>query len=285
MLILLTSIFAGLFIGITESINKKITEEKYSVFAYSFLQVFFNMIIFGFFCVSNFVFPPISAAYIYVIILSVFIVLGNVFLIKAYKTEDLSIISIISRLSLVVAFIMGVILLGESATYLKLFGVLFILLGSVVLFYKKKHLVLNKGMLFTVLSAIFFGSTAYFQKKMFETFSIFQGLFLIQLLMTVFLFSIDSARRDYKAILKKYYKSIIVSRLFAVIGIFLISWSVKNGPISIVNTNYETVYLIYSVVAGMIIFKERRNTKRVSIGLILCLLGIIFLNLFTASLL
>jgi len=29
MLILLTSIFAGLFIGITESINKKITEEKY----------------------------------------------------------------------------------------------------------------------------------------------------------------------------------------------------------------------------------------------------------------
>ena len=125
--IYLVSLLAGTLWGITESINKNITEKKYSAFSYFLLQIGLNLILYTgpFILYGSFVKEPI--AYFYLFTPTLFIFLGNLFLIKAYKTEDISNINILSRSSLIIAFLSGIFFLHEKITFLNILGLLAIL--------------------------------------------------------------------------------------------------------------------------------------------------------------
>jgi drug/metabolite transporter (DMT)-like permease len=276
----LISILAGILWGVTESINKNITEKKYSAFSYFFLQMSLNLLLYTIPFIMFGSIPREPFVYFYLIIPVIFIFLSNLFLIKAYKTEDISNISILSRSSLVITFISGILFLHEKITYWKILGLLAIIAGVLIIFYEGKKIKPTAGFLFALGSGILMGAMAYFRKLVLTYVNPITVVFSGQLLMTITLLLIPKSYRDLKPIFSKYKKKIIISRITAVAGFYLIIWTFSKGNISIANTNYETAFLLSTAFIGILFLHERKNIIKKLVGSLLCALGIILLNFF-----
>src|SRR3989344_5697873 len=139
-LVYFVSTITGLLFGVTESINKSITEKKFSSFAYSFVQNFFNFLIYLIPSIYFFKLPATAITYLYLILATFVMLAGNVLLIKAYKTEDVSNVSIMSESSLIISFLMGIIFLSEPYSYLGVIGIILISIGIITIMYEGKKL-------------------------------------------------------------------------------------------------------------------------------------------------
>ncbi len=276
----IAAIVSGILLGITESINKNITETRFSAFAYSFLQTFLN---FAFYLVPFLLFSKLPAwhmSYFLVFVNASILFFSNIFVIKAYKTEDISIVTILIRTSLVVAFLNGIFLLSESLSLIKIIGVGTILIGILIIFYENKKIKLTIGLILALSAGILWGFVTYFSKLILKTFDPLSYLVLVQLITASLLFLVPRTRRDLPNIVKIYKWKILLSRITAVSAIYLIVWSIQNGNISIVNTNFETFALLSSVLIGIFILKEKTQLIKKFVGMGFCILGIIFLNFF-----
>lgn len=274
------AVLSGILFGVTESINKHIIEKKYSVFAYSLLQNLFNLLFFLVPFLFNPKFPTSYLAYIFLILSSLLWLLGNVFIIKAYKSEDVSNVSILARSSLIVSFLSGIFLLAEPVNIFKIIGIIFVFLGIITIFYERKRVKLSLGFIYPVISGIMAGFAAYFQKLTLQSFTPFTFLVINQFIMIIPpLFSPHTIPDSIK-IIHKYSRKILLSRVTAVISIFIFTWSLKMGNISVINTNMETFYLLSTVFIGILILNEKKNIAKKLAGSILCTFGIILLNFF-----
>ncbi len=274
------SIVAGILMGITESINKSITEKQYSSFSYFFIQVFFNMIFFSvpFLIWGIKIISPLI--FFYLILIAVFLFLGNLFIIKAYKTEDISNLNILSKSSLVVAFFSGIISLKEKATQFDFMGIFLIILGILLIFYEGKRLSISRGLMLGLTSGILAGLATYFRKLTLEFLNPVSVVFFMQIIIFVMLIFVPKTLKDIKPILLKYKKKIFLSRITAVVGIYLFIWTLSKGNISVINTNYETSFLLSTSLIGILLMNEKKYlTKKIG-GAALCILGIILLNFF-----
>ncbi len=276
----LVALLAGIFWGITESLNKSITEKRYSTFSYFFIQMSSNLLLYTIPFIMFGSIPKEPIVYLYLIIPVLFIFLGNLFLIKAYKTEDISNINILSRSGLIITFLSGTLLLHEKVSCWNILGILAIILGILVIFYEGKKIKPSTGFLLALGSGIMMGAMAYFRKLVLFYVNPITVVFSSQLLMTIVLLFIPKSYRDLKPILSKYKWKVILSRFTAVSGFYLIIWSFSQGNISIANTNYETAFLLSTAFIGIIILKERGKWGKKIIGSIFCILGIILLNFF-----
>ncbi|OGF99619.1 hypothetical protein A2153_03600 [Candidatus Gottesmanbacteria bacterium RBG_16_38_7b] len=274
------SVLGGLFYAVTESINKNITEEKYSAFAYGFIQYFFNFILYLIPFLFFFNLPPMQIAYLYIALAVITVLIANTLLIKAYKTEDVSNISILYRISLVVSFFLGITLLQEPFSVFKLIGVFLIAVGIIVIFYEGQQLRLSSGSVIALFSGSLFGLLSYLDKIILNVFSPLAYITLTQLSMAAVSVSIPQVRLDFLRILNKYKKKIIISRLTAVFAIYLYLISIQKGSISVVNTNFQSVYLLSTVFIGIIFLKEKKYIVKKLTGSLFCTLGIILLNFF-----
>lgn len=276
----LVALLAGILWGITESINKNIIEKKYSSFSYFLIQMGFNVAIYTipFLLYGSLSHVPI--AYFYLFLPTFFIFLGNLFLIKAYKTDDISNINILSRAGLVITFLSGIFLLHETVSLLNVLGVLAVILGILVIFYEGKALKPSSGFLFSLASGVLMGTMAYFRKLALFYFNPISVVFLSHLSLTLILLLLPQSRRHFMPILKKYKRKVLVSRITAVVGFYLVIWAIANGNISVVNTNYETAFLLSTSAIGIWLLQERKNITRKLSGSFLCVLGIVLLNFF-----
>lgn len=276
----LISIVAGVLWGVTESINKNITEKKYSAFSYFLIQMASNLALYTVPFVMFGSIPRLPIVYLYLIIPVIFIFISNLFLIKAFKTEDISNINILSRSSLVITFISGILLLQEKISYWNVFGILVIILGILVIFYEGKKIKPSTGFLLALGSGVFLGAMAYFRKIVLYYLDPLSVVFSGQLFTTIVLLMIPKSYQDLKPIILKYKKKIVLSRITAVIAFYLINWSFSKGSISITNTNYETAFLLSTSFIGIGIMGERKRIAQKITGAFLCILGIILLNFF-----
>lgn len=276
----IVALLAGILWGITESINKSITEKRYSAFSYFFIQMSSNLLLYTIPFIMFGSIPKEPIAYIYLIIPVVFIFLGNLFLIKAYKTEDISNINILSRSGLIITFLSGTLLLHEKVSYWNILGISAIIIGILVIFYEGKKIKPSTGFLLALGSGIMMGAMGYFRKLVLFYVNPITVVFSSQLLMTIVLLFIPKSYRDLKPILSKYKLKVILSRFTAVSGFYLIIWSFSQGNISIANTNYETAFLLSTAFIGIILMKERGKWGKKIVGSIFCILGIILLNFF-----
>lgn len=276
----LVALFAGILWGITESVNKNITEKKFSSFSYFFIQVFANSLLYfiPFILYGSLVAPP--AAYLLIIIPVICLFFANIFMIKAYKTEDISNLNILFRSSLPITFLSGIYLLHEKITVLNIFGVLSILLGILVIFYEGKKIKPTNGFLLALSAGILIGSVSYLRKLSFLYFNPITVVFLVHFILTILVLTIPRTYKDIKPIFLKYKKKIVYSRITAVIAFFLINWAFSKGNISIVNTNYEAAFLLSTSFIGIMLMGEKKNTGKKLTGSLLCILGIILLNFF-----
>lgn len=279
---LVLPLLAGILNGLTEIFNKSITEKKYSTASYSFLQWCGNLIFYSFpFFLSGESLPTNPKAYIPLVVITLIVFAGNLFLIKAYKTEDASNVNIISRISLIVSFLNGIILLSEPINFFKITGALFIFTGIMVIFYQGKKLKLSAGLLLALFSGICFGMMAFLNKLGLPYFpSGAAYLFTANLLATAIFLLKPSTLKDVKPILKKYLFKYILSRITSATGYLIFVFALVKADISVVNTNFETAFLLSVVVIGIIFLRERKDLKKKIIGALFCSAGIILLNFF-----
>lgn len=245
------SILAGILMGITESINKNITDKQYSSFSYFFIQVFFNMILFSvpflIWGIKN-ITPLI---FLYIILIAVFLFISNIFIIKAYKTEDISNLNILSKSSLVVAFFSGIISLKEKAAAIDFLGIFLIISGILLIFYEGRRWTLSSGFLLGLTSGILASLATFFRKLALEFLNPVSVVFFMQIIIFIMLLIVPKNLKDVRPILFKYKKKIFLSRLTAVIGIYLFIWTLSKGNLSVTNTNYETTFLLSGVLIGI----------------------------------
>lgn len=276
----LASILAGICYGITEAINKDITEEKYSSFSYGFLQYFLNFLIFLVPAVFFVKLPPISTSYLYLLAVVVITLLANTLTIKAYKTEDISSMSILSSVTLLTSVLLGVTFLAENLNVYKISGIFIIVLGIFVIFFEGKKLVARRGLLIALVAKILWGIQPLIDKKALNSFDLLSYLVIVMGILSFSHFLLPEVVKEARLIFTKYRWQIIISRLFVIAGLFTYLWSIKRGSISIVNTNVDTFFLLVTVLIGIIYLKERKNIAKKLIGCLVCILGIVLLNLF-----
>ena len=280
LLVYSAAILGGICYGIAESLNKNITEKKYSAFSYAFLQwglnAIFYLIPFLFFAQ----FPKTLPPYIFLLGVLSCNLGGNLTIIKAYKTEDLSNINILSRFSLVIGFLSGVILLHEKVSSFNIAGVIAIILGIIIIFYEGKGFKPSPGYFFAVFSGLLYGLVGYFQKMALNSFNIISLIFIFNLSASLSLLLNPKTIKDIKPIWKKHKKKILLSRIGIVVGVFLVLWSIKEGNISIVNTNIETSFLLSTAFIGIFFLNEKKSVTKKLLGSIFCTLGIVLLNFF-----
>lgn len=276
----LVALLAGVLWGITESLNKSITEDRFSSFSYFLIQMAFNVILY---IVPFLLFGSLSnepIAYFYLFLPTVFIFLGNLFLIKSYKTEDISNINILSRAGLIITFLSGVFLLREEVNILNVLGVFTIIAGILLIFYEGKGMKPTSGVLFALGSGILMGAMAYFRKLALFYFNPISVVFLSHLSLVSILLILPQSRKHFIPIFKKYKKRVLLSRVTAVTGFYLVIWAFANGKISVVNTNYETAFLLSTALIGIWFMQERKNVYKKLFGASFCILGILLLNFF-----
>lgn len=274
------AIIAGVFWAINESINKNIVDHKYSVFSYALIQWCGNVAMYALPFLLWGHFPSNPYAYFFMLLTVLTINIANFMLIKSYKTEDISNIQILSRVSVIMGFISGILLLHEPFTIYKLVGIFAIFIGIFVIFYEGRKIQLSAGFLFALASGIFFGFSSYLTKRSLEYFDVISSIFIFNVISAIITVTIPGAVKHVKPILKKHAIKIVFSRLAAAVAAFLIIGSVQKGNISVVNTNYETAFLLITVFIGIVLFKEVKNIKKKIIGVVFCIVGIIILNFF-----
>lgn len=274
------SLASGLLYGIAEVINKSITEKKFSALSYGFLQWGLNAVFYLVPFILFGSFPKSPPAYIFFGGMFIATIIANIAIIQAYKTEDVSNVNILSRVSLVIGFLTGVALLQEKINVYKIIGVVSVIIGVFVIFYEGKRLKLSTGYILTLLSGIMYGTIAYFQKLALGYFNIVSLVFTFNLAAAITLLFIPSTRRDIKPIFYKYKKQLFVSRICIVSGVFFLLWSLDRGYVSVVNTNAETAFLLSTTIVGIIFLKETRNISKKLTGSFLCIVGIALLNFF-----
>jgi len=104
-------------------------------------------------------------------LLGVFDIVGNMFLVKSLKTIDLSIFGPLNSFKPVIALILSVFLLNEVPTWLGGAGVLVIIAGSYFLRYqpggsgRSRHLTIDRGIAYRFLAILFTAVAAVFSKK------------------------------------------------------------------------------------------------------------------------
>lgn len=280
MLIFVFCILAGILYAINESICKNITEKRYSALSYNFLQLFIDFILILIPFLFFFRLPPLGISYLYIFFVIIILSVGNLFILKAYKTEDVSTVSIVNRISLVITFVLGIFLLSEKFSFYKLVGVLMVITGIIIIFYEGKMIKPSPGLILTLLAGILFGFWAYLEKLIFRDFSILTYYVFLMSGASLPLLFLKATRIHIGIIWRKYKIPMIISKIFYLTGAYLLSWSIKYGSISVVQTTTETVFLLGTVAIGIIVLKEHKNLTKKLTGSLLCTAGIILLNFF-----
>lgn len=110
--------------------------------------------------------------WIYIILLGVFDIFGNMFLVKSLKTIDLSVFGPLNSYKPVFALLFSIFFLREIPSLMGVIGVLIIIAGSYFLGYQPgikrsglKQLITNKGIIYRFLAIALTAIAAVFSKK------------------------------------------------------------------------------------------------------------------------
>ena len=107
--------------------------------------------------------------WLYIVLLGVLDLIGNIFLVKSLKTIDLSVFGPLNSYKPVVALLFGAVLLNEVPSVMGLLGVLVIICGSYFLDYKPGQkgikIKISRGIVFRFLAILFTSMAAVFSKK------------------------------------------------------------------------------------------------------------------------
>jgi len=267
---------ASILTGFIPVLGKKLTHTNRKSIAYSVASLI----------VSTFVSLPflfiqfqisLSWNLVLLILLScVFYGLSITYRYEALKNEDVSVVSIIRKISVIISVMGGIIFFKEKFTLFSYIGLLLLILSSIILIFNK-NIKITSGGKYALSMAILSAIATIFDKKILMDMSPFTYVVINNFLSGLFLCFRKNIFKESIDIIKNQYNILIPISILA-IG----SWTVflivlKNFEISKSMPIFDSLSLLSPVILGIIIFREIKNIKKIIIASVLAMIGIILI--------
>jgi len=196
---------------------------------------------------------------------------------KAYKTTDVSTVSLFSRLSIPIGAFSGILILSEHYTSKSYLGLILVMFGGLLVVYEKGRIVLNKGIFFSALMASGYGIIIVLDKIVLEKFSPFTYVFTNNAVIVLVFLLFSSAGKELLPAVKKFPLLIFLSAFFGVT-----SWAgflklIEFREISKIYPIWESMALITTVFLGILFLKEKGRIVQKIIGSLITIAGIFLL--------
>ena len=276
---LLLLIIAGIAVGLVYIISKKLALEKYHPATYTTAFSILGCLLAIPLLLYHFKIPTTINYWILAIISMLTYGLGNMFGFKAFKTIDASTVGLVSRLNLIVASFIGLLVLQESYSTSAYIGLFLILFGSLIVVFEKQRFKLKPGILFATFMAVGYGLAAVFDKKILDAFSPYTYVFINSFGVGL-LFSLiyRQARLETWHLIKHKAKLLTTG-----VALNIASWTLflivlERGQVSKIYPMYDGIALMVTVFVGIFALKERDKLIQKILGSLSIISGIILLG-------
>lgn len=238
-----------------------------------------SMLLYSVFTDANVAFSLITVILLFVA--SVFFALSSTLLTTARQAEEVSRVSIVRQAALIWIFIGGIFLFNEELTFYSIGGVVLLILGNVLVLWENNRFRWSNGLWLVFIATFFAGGDALISKYVTENFmspSFFIGIVNTIAAVWIMLFVPNSITRLKNEIRLNSYKPFLVA-LFMGGSFFLVLNGYQVGPISKVYPVFS-ISIVLSVLAAMVLLRERTAIYHKLIGTILAFAGIVLLRFF-----
>lgn len=251
-------IFSNSFLNLFQKVLTSAGEKPSAVNFYTYL----GLTVIGVFICNYKVFSP--ELFISILIMGLLGAAGNYFIIKALSIGELSELAPINSYKPIVALILGIFLLGELPGIKELCGILFIIIGTFVLFNNKMSG--SKAVLYRFLALIFSGTEAIFIKKV---------ILLSDINSAFFFWAVSGLLFAFIPIINKSIKikrTNVKYQVILVLMVLIMQYS-TNYLFSIMNVSYALALFqlstIVSVFLGVNVFNEKGLVRKLTAALIM----------------
>lgn len=272
-------ILASIAIGLTYIVNKKLAHGKFNASTFTFLISYVNAFISIPLVFVNFYVTKNPSLWLLIFISALTFGLSSYFSFKAYKISDASTVSLIHKLNVVLAAVIGILFLNEKYSQLSYVGLLLIVLSNLFILYNGKRLSIDKGIFYAFLMALISALAAVFDKVILKDFSSFTYVFVNSLL-TGIMFSFRKGIFSEGILLLKQNTKLVITTSVLNVG----SWAaflfvLQNTTVSKTFPIYKSLSIIVPVILGILILKETNKLWQKVVGAAIGVAGIILLAL------
>ena len=228
----------------------------------------------------GFVMPPIAQMPVNFIIMTLLFGFSMVFTFKALKIVQASEMTIISSTATLWTIVAALLFLGESLDINKLVGILLMLGGIVVVFWRKTGLKINKGFIYALLASFFFGlavANDAFILRQAELFSYYTIGFLLPGLFILVL-NLKSLPEIKKLLLSKSLPKMVISAIFYSIAAVAMLMAFQQGGNISQLAPITKFSIILTVLLAAVFLGEKDNFKRKTIAAIMAIIGVFLIK-------
>ena len=233
--------------------------------------------------------PPLHpGVWLYCLLFAFTQIAGTQFLALALNVAEISLVTALWKLSLLLLVVWGVLALGESPSPLGLAGVVFSVLGVYLLNVERARisiwapliaLVRDPGQRYTLGAAFFFAPSVIFIKKIAllssPTFAVFMGYVFCSAIITPF--AIYRSGRHFRQI-GRHWWSFMALGAFAAISTWLGTAAYTMTVSSYVEA-VKQLEVLMALVIGYLVFGEGARVKLIWPGCVVMLIGLVLLIL------
>ena len=202
---------------------------------------------------------------------------AELFKMHALRHADLSVVSSILSLALILLLFTSPIITGDLPTTPGLVGVLFCFLGSIAVAYKKKITRTDtKGIAFAVASSFFFSLNACFDRLAVQSSSAAISGFAMTVISCAILLPLVARNKDSKREISSNTRPLLGRGFFEVGFMVTRLWSLQYLQAPYVAGIARTA-LIFSIISGKVVFKEENFKLKLAGGVLIAIGSILII--------
>ncbi len=277
-LALLLLLIAGVLSGIIQILNKKLAGSYHQPSTHAAFIALANGVIGLPFLLFQFRLPEDSITWVLIAFSVITYAISLLFYFIAYKHADVSLVSVVRRLSIVFIAVLGVVFLREELSFVNWLGVVMILLSGAVVAIDKRKIKFSAGFLFALLSAVFASVSSVLDKQILNDISPFTYVVVNNLLVGFVLVPRKGVLVDARDLLKHYWKLIALTAILMDLGFALVLYVLQGADVSQTMPVYMGLSFMMPVVFGVVLLKEKQKLRQKIVALALGLIGIFLLR-------
>lgn len=279
-LLVLISALAG---ALTRILQKVLLKEKDSdPFAFGFV---FQMSVALLFLIYTLVtgtleLPNIWDLWPNLVAMSLLYSLGNLLTFIAFKTADASEVSIIFASGTLWSVLAAMFMLGEKLNPTKSIGVFLVILGIASVNFTRTKWKVNKGHLFALLGAVFFGiafTNDAFIINRFHSISSYMIIAFAAPAINILFFRPMSIKKIPYFISPKVIPKLLLTSIFYALSTITVFQAYKQGGLASVISPIQQTSIIFTVIISYFFLKEKDRLVNKIIGTILVFTGVLAL--------
>ncbi len=277
-LIFLLLLFAGLLSGVIQVLNKKLAGSNHRSSTHAAVIALTNGVVGLPLLLYQFQLPQSFGTWILIVFsISTYAISLSLYFL-AYKLSDVSLVSVVRRLSIVCIAILGVVFLREQLTIVNWFGLIMIVLSGIVVTIERKQMKLSSGLLFALFSAVFASISAVLDKQILNDISPFTYVVVNNLFVGLILLPRKGSIADARDLMKHHWRLILLTAILMDLGFALVLYVLQGTDVAQTMPVYMGLSFMMPVVFGVVILKEKQKLRQKIVAIAFGLLGIFLLQ-------